>query len=182
MKTLTIHERNRQQGKVGGSNSICSRFQNSSYYFREGITYSETGEYAPMFRENCGGLFQNTSNGLFPADDIHMVVGILNARLTRYLLKSFIGHTVHNEVEEVKEIHLVQEKHDNAIDILVNNIIAKQKQNPRYDYMTNEQIEINRLVYQLYNLNEEDIEEVENWFWRRYPRLAEAIENNMQRG
>lgn len=26
---------------------------------------------------------------------------------------------------------------------------------PRYDYITNEQVEIDRLVYQMYNLNEE---------------------------
>ncbi len=42
--------------------------------------------------------------------------------------------------------------------------------------MTNEQIEIDRLVYQMYNLNEDDIKEVENWFFRRYPKLARVIE------
>ena len=42
--------------------------------------------------------------------------------------------------------------------------------------MTNEQVEIDRLVYQMYNLDEEDVKEVEDWFFRRYPRLARVIE------
>ena len=42
--------------------------------------------------------------------------------------------------------------------------------------MTNKQAEIDRLVNRLYNLSPEDIAEVENWFWRRYPKLARALE------
>jgi len=46
--------------------------------------------------------------------------------------------------------------------------------------MTNEQIEIDKLVYKMYNLNDEDIKEVENWYFRRYPKLAEVIENKLK--
>ena len=63
-----------------------------------------------------------------------------------------------------------------GIDKLVKQTISNQKSNPRYDYMTNEQVEIDRLVYQMYNLDEEDVKEVEDWFFRRYPRLARVIE------
>ena len=38
----------------------------------------------------------------------------------------------------------------------------------------NEQKEIDRLIYQLYDLTEEDIREVELWYCRRYAKLAEA--------
>ncbi|MFH1051423.1 MAG: hypothetical protein V1779_10910 [bacterium] len=38
----------------------------------------------------------------------------------------------------------------------------------------NEQIEIDKLVYEAYGLNEEDIQEVENWYARRCPKLVEA--------
>jgi Holliday junction resolvase len=55
---------------------------------------------------------------------------------------------------------------------LVLSIIEKQKKNPRYNYFANEQKEIDLLVYELYGLNEEDINEVETWFARRYPKLA----------
>ena len=60
------------------------------------------------------------------------------------------------------------------IDDRVSSIIEKQKADPRYPYHLHEQKEIDRLVYQLYGLNEEDIREVELWYCRRYPRLAEA--------
>jgi hypothetical protein len=46
--------------------------------------------------------------------------------------------------------------------------------------MTNEQVEIDKLVYELYNLNEEDIQEVENWYFRRYPKLARIIEAKLK--
>jgi hypothetical protein len=108
----------------------------------------------------------------------HFGLGLLNSRLTRYCLKNFIGASVHNEVEEVKQISLVIPKDGKAIVGLVEQIIEKQHRDPRYDYMTNEQVEIDRLVYRLYNLSAEDIAEVEDWFWRRYPKLARAIERN----
>jgi len=47
--------------------------------------------------------------------------------------------------------------------------------------MTNEQIEIDKLVYEMYNLNKEDIEEVENWHFRRYPKLAKVIEEKLKK-
>lgn len=59
------------------------------------------------------------------------------------------------------------------IEALVSQIISEQKQNPRYDYQSNEQREIDRLVYELYGLNEADIQEVERWFARRYPKLKD---------
>ena len=51
----------------------------------------------------------------------------------------------------------------------------------RYDYMTNEQLEIDKLVYKMYNLNQEDIDEVENWYFRRYPKLVRVIEEKLKR-
>ena len=47
--------------------------------------------------------------------------------------------------------------------------------------MTNEQLEIDKLVYEMYNLNQEDIDEVENWYFRRYPKLAGVIEEKLKR-
>jgi hypothetical protein len=43
---------------------------------------------------------------------------------------------------------------------------------PRYDYMSNKQKEIDNLVYEMYGLNTNDIREVETWYARRYPKLA----------
>ena len=39
-------------------------------------------------------------------------------------------------------------------------------------YMSNEQKEIDKLVYEMYGSNKDDIREVETWYARRYPKLA----------
>ena len=53
---------------------------------------------------------------------------------------------------------------------LVAKIVETQKSNPRYDYASHEQIEIDKLVYEAYGLSAEDVQEVENWYARRYPK------------
>lgn len=63
----------------------------------------------------------------------------------------------------------------------VSSIRQEQRKVPRYDYASNEQIEIDRLVYEAYGLNEDDIREVENWYARRYPALAAAQRANLER-
>jgi len=68
----------------------------------------------------------------------------------------------------------------NKIIKLVEEVMLNQKRTTKYDYMTNEQLEIDKLVYEMYNLNEEDIKEVENWYFRRYPKLAKIIEEKLK--
>jgi translation initiation factor 2 gamma subunit (eIF-2gamma) len=88
----------------------------------------------------------------------------------KFLIKNFIEHTVATDVDALKIIpFLVNE--NQKITSLVKSIIDKQKENPKYDYASNEQAEINKLVYKLYGLNKENIEEVETWYKRRYPNL-----------
>jgi hypothetical protein len=60
------------------------------------------------------------------------------------------------------------------IKTLVNQIVEKQRAEPRYPYYQHEQKELDALVYKLYGLNEENIREVELWYCRRYAALAEA--------
>ncbi len=64
--------------------------------------------------------------------------------------------------------------------LLTKGIIENQKANPRYDYVSNEQIEIEKFVYAAYGLNEDDIKEVENWYARRYPKLVAAQRENLK--
>lgn len=63
------------------------------------------------------------------------------------------------------------------IEELVQKIVLKQMQNPHYDYASKEQLEIDCLIYEAYGLNEEDVQEVENWYARRYPKLVQATNN-----
>ena len=83
-----------------------------------------------------------------------------------------INHTVNFGVDDIKEAPaLIYWK---PIGELAGNILKAQERNSAYDYATNEQLEIDRLVYEAYGLNEPDILEVDDWYARRYPKLATA--------
>jgi len=160
---------------------IASRFQNKQYYFKNGITYSMTGNYSPTFRNSSLGFFDVKSpliiSNFFGMD---YLAGILSSNLIRYFSKLFIYNTVDIPNDAIKNIIIPVYQNQN-ITVYVSKIKQKQKQNPKYDYMTNEQVEIDKLVYEMYNLNEDDIKEVENWYFRRYPKLAKIVEEKLKR-
>lgn len=177
MKTLTIKEKD---GK--GSDKICSRFQNSDTYFYHGLTLSYTGMYAPNLRFKVATVYDVGGSSMFPLYDIYQYIGIFNTKIIKYYSKNTIDHTVNFQIDEVKALPyiIIQEEINHNIKYFVEKIIIKQKQYPRYDYASHEQIEIDRLVYEAYGLNEDDIQEVENWYVRRYPKLAAAQKANLE--
>jgi hypothetical protein len=185
LRTLTIADRIRvyDEGKrirPHYESTTCAVLRNTDYYFRTGISYSRTGQYCPTFRLGASGIFDTEGCAVFSDVRTAKLLAVLPSRLCRFLFKNFIDHTVHLQVEDVKKIPLRLESMSRLCR-LVEEIVEAQRQEPRYDYMTQEQVQINSLIYELYNLTDEDIAEVENWFWRRYPKLARAIERN-QRG
>jgi hypothetical protein len=141
-------------------------------WFKTGITFSRTGQYAPTFRMKCRGPFDNKSDAII-TDDVFFLLGILNSKLIKFFAKNFLCHTVQFEKDFVAEIPIADPtNHKDKIKQLVCTIIDKQKNDSRYDYMVNEQKEIDSLIYHMYNLNNSDIQEVETWYMRRYPKLA----------
>ncbi len=98
--------------------------------------------------------------------------------MNRFFIKNFIDNTVHASADKLKETVIIATFKQDEMSEIAAQIIAKQKANPRYDYASYEQIEIDRLVYEAYGLNETDIHEVETWYARRYPKLAEAQARN----
>jgi hypothetical protein len=96
-------------------------------------------------------------------------------------MKNYLEHTIAFDVDALKEvpIRLGSDK-SNAVEQIATRVIEIQAADPRYDYASNEQIEIDRLVYEAYGLNEDDILEVENWYARRYPALAAAQRANLE--
>ncbi len=139
------------------------------------ISFSATGIYAPTFRSSNAPIFLNKSSRLVFNDNFSQakLLGILNSKIIKFFIKNFLNHGVDTEVDDLKKI-LFSLPDEEKISSLVSSIIEKQKQNPRYDYASNEQIEIDRLVYEAYGLNREDIAEVESWYARRYPKLVAA--------
>ncbi len=154
-----------------------ARFQNQDYYFKKGLTLSYTGYYAPNLRLNSTAVFDVGGSSIFPIVNEFQILGNFACKITKYIGKNWIDHTVNFQVDEVKEIPFFVSENQKIVS-LVSRIIEKQKQNPRYDYMSNEQKEIDKLVYEMYGLNKDDIREVETWYARRYPKLAKFCNIN----
>ena len=151
--------------------------RNPKCYFKKGVTFSDTGFYAPTFRFGCEGVFDVMGMSIFSEKmDAEILLAVLSSRLVRYLIKNFINHTVHTQVEGLKPIPLIVEQNEITIQItsLVNEIVTKQKAEPRYAYHLHEQKQIDALIFRLYGLDEKDIREVDLWYCRRYERLAYA--------
>lgn len=152
-----------------------SDMANPEYRFKNGITYSRTGQYAPTFRISAGGILESKSCGIFPKvfTEFYML-GIINSKLARFLIKNFIMHTVESSVGTLPTlvIPFSDEDQRRKVESLVTSIVSNQQKNNDYDFLGNEQKEIDILVYQLFNLTNDQINEVETWFARRYPKLA----------
>lgn len=155
-----------------------SDLANEEFRFKKGLSFSFTGQYSPTFRISIGELFVNaasrTYSVLFGND---FLLGVLCSKLQRYFMRNIINHTVNFGVDDLKDTNFPVDSNQKMQE-LVSQIIEKQKQNPRYDYMSNEQKEIDKLVYEIYGLKKEDIREVEIWYARRYPKLARFCDVN----
>ncbi len=162
------------------------RWFNTEYFFRSGLTFSISGIYAPTFRMNSGGVFEAKGSGIFC--DIYsnfILLGILASKLGKYLLKNYIKHSVDTSGDDIAKFIFVLRNPKGElikkIDNLVSSLVKKQQNNPRYDYASNEQLVIDMLVYKIYEFNEDDIQEVENWYARRYTGLVLAQKENLRR-
>lgn len=154
------------------------RWMNTEYFFRSGLTFSISGIYAPTFRLNSGGVFEAKGSGIFSDTfSSEIMLGILCSKIGKYIFKNYIKHTVDTSGDDIAEFVFSIIANENQIKTLVSSIISKQQKDQRYSYVANEQIDIDRLVYQAYGLNEDDIVDVENWYARRYPKLAKAQNN-----
>lgn len=182
MKSLTTQTRNREQGKTGGDDSLASRFQNADSYFTNGITFSMRGVYSPTFRFAGPNPFDVMSSKLFVYADMALneLLAWLVSRLGKSVMKNYLEHTIAFDVDALKEVPILFcPTQAEVVAGLAACVIEVQRTNPRYDYASNEQLEIDRLVYAAYGLNDGDIKEVENWYARRYPKLAEAQRRNL---
>jgi len=184
MKTLTVADRKklydekpiREQDKT----TISAVFRNTNYYFRPGITFSTTGLYAPTYRLNSNSIFDNKGSCLFIKNAFtniftnEYILGILCSKLLKYIQKNFIKNTVDSTTDDIKEnpIPICDKSLKNKIENLVEKILNKQKTNLEYNYQENEQIEIDNLIYQIFGLKSSLVQEVENWYSRKYPKLT----------
>ncbi len=163
-------------------NDRSSRFQNSNHYFINGISFSRTGQYAPTFRFNSKSVFDTEGSSIDIQENNqsrishYILISYLCSKLARYFFKSFIDHTVHVQVDEIKTLPIpisISTEINKEITSIVERIVNIQSINRIANYL-HEQNEIDQIVYSVYGLTNDDIREIELWYCRRYPKLAEA--------
>ncbi len=166
MKTATSK---RQGGK------IASRFQSSAQYFKQGITFSYTGYYAPCFRLSSGGVFDVGGSSCFDLQlPLYPALAILASKLLKYIAKNYINHTVNFQVDDFKALPLprnIDSATSSELERLVSQTVEKQKFDSKYPYYRNEQVEIDEIVYQVYGLRDADVAVVRAWYSKRYSKL-----------
>jgi hypothetical protein len=180
MRTLTIADRKIEENMVqnikkGDELKLAAALRNPTSWFLPSISFSPTGFYSPTFRIGCSTVSQNTGSGiLINAYNQFYVLGILASKLSKYIFKNFLNHTVHTQEGDLVDFPfpVFAEEVQGRIANLVERIIEKQKTDPKYDYASNEQIEIDKIIFSEYHLSEEDIKEIEISYIRRYPKLA----------
>jgi len=185
MRNFTIADRIREYEE---NKTILSHYETTAAgilrspdtYFKKGIDYSQTGVYCPTFRSNSSAVFNTEATSIFGDFELNSFLGFLTSKTTRFFIKNFIDNTVHASADKLKETTILAKTEIEKIKELVVSTIQSQKTNPRYDYASHEQIEIDKLVFEAYGLSAEDVQEVENWYARRYPKLSAAQKANLR--
>ncbi|HRK20161.1 MAG TPA: N-6 DNA methylase [Fimbriimonadaceae bacterium] len=172
LRTATIADIRRDAGEAhrirpGDADRVASRFQNATYYFRDGITWSVSGRFAPTFRLGSGGVFDVKGSTMFPIVPILPLLGILNSKLCRFLTKAFLNNGWDAQVDDVKRLPIVMPQRimDRLRD-LVTCIIDAQRQDPRYEYWNGEAVRIEELVADAYELSHDEVRDVDLWTCR----------------
>ena len=146
-------------------------FRNPQYYFRRGISFSNTGIYSPTYRLAHGGVFDQTGSNIFcDVLNQNVLLGILSSTLLRYFIKSFINHGVHAQLDDLP-IVLPSDTEAKAIATVVDQIMTAQKASPTFDYRP-KLAELDALIAKLYDLTEVERDELSTWYRRHYPRLT----------
>ncbi len=146
-------------------------FRNPQYYFRRGISFSNTGIYSPTYRLGHGGVFDQTGSNIFcDVLDQKVLLGILCSTLLRYFVKAFINHGVHAQLDDLP-IVLPGASESASIAAIVDKIITAQKADIAFDYRAM-LTELDALIADLYVLNDGERAELSTWYRRHYPKLT----------
>ena len=156
------------------------RFQNSKYYFQQGIACTGTGLYTPTYRLSFGGVFSTNENLILPFDKniTKYLLVLLCSYLMRYLAKTAILNTVDFRTGYSNYLPIVvptKTQLERANKICDNVIALKQKNYGKRGLTAQVDKLVEPFVNKLYGLNTNDIQEVQTWFKRRYPRFGREV-------
>jgi hypothetical protein len=184
LKSYTIAERISDKNenkaiKQHYKTTNCAVIRSPDRYFMPSISFSRTGVYSPTFRIGSNAKFDTEGSMIFQDTyDYYDLIAVLSSKYSKFSLKCVLGHTVHCQVDELKELSITTDlpKTEESISKLIN----QQQVDGNYDYASNEQLEIDYLVFKAHGFIWEDILEVENWYARRYPKLIKAQKRNLK--
>ena len=146
---------------------LCSRPQNTEYYFKEAITWSNimSGGFSIRYREK-GSVFDVSGMSAFfeNGQDIKYTLGIISSKLSDYVFK-ILNPTVNLQVGDFKNFPVIEdEKIKNEIIPIVDECIAISKYDwntfeTAWDFTANPFVNIGKYIYG-YTKNSEDLENI----------------------
>ena len=146
-------------------------FRNPQFYFKRGISFSNTGIYCPTYRLGHGGVFDQKGSNIFcDVIDQRVLLGILCSTLLRYFAKAFINHGVDAQLDDLP-IVLPNKAEADSIATIVDEIIAAQKMDASFDFRP-KLAELDGLIAKLFVLTDIECDELATWYRRHYPRLT----------
>lgn len=162
-----------QSGEPGSRKRTSNRWfetQDSISYWEDfekpKIVWGEISD-KPKFAFDDAGYYAEATTFLMTGEKLKFLLAILNSKVSEWYF-NLIGTTTGMGTNRWKKykiellpIKVPSESQEQTIEILVNEIISIKKQNASAD-TTELENEIDQLVYQLYDLTEEEIEIIEN--------------------
>jgi hypothetical protein len=162
----------------GSSGRIASRPQNTDYYFRRGVTWTDLTSGRFSARLSPGGfIFDVKGSSAFP-DEVSFVLGILNSEMAQYML-TLLNPTVSFQVGDLARLPIPR-RSSARLEKLVEEAIELAQQDSREDETTWDFVEpppwpdgvehvaerhrhlaeierqIDEVVYRLYGITDED--------------------------
>ena len=157
---------------------VRSRPQNTDYYFRRGVTWSDVSSKGFAARLSPGGFIHDVKGmTCYPTEgDLGFVLGLLNSRIAKFIV-SALNPTISYQVGDIERLPVPNERSP-KIDLLVNQCVELARQDSResettYDFVAplrkaedraarQEQLrtleaEIDDEVSRLYGLSEDDL-------------------------
>jgi len=186
--------------------------RNPDYYFQEGTTYSFltisnlSVRYLPQ-----GFIFDVAGSSIFPKKtNVYLLLGVLNSKISTFLIK-ILNPTVNYQVGDMARIPYPDQTRNSElverIKSLVNECISLKRGVVIKDEMSWEFVspphwetgnietlerekqlaifesEISKTVYKLYNITQEDIEQIESEFGRlpgRFPKINNLNDDELK--
>lgn len=122
---------------VDEKGKLRSRPQNTDFYFREAITWSDitSGDFSMRFRDT-GSIFDSTGHSAFSdnRDDLYYLLGLLNTPVANYIFR-ILNPTIHMHIGYVSLFPVFVEK---TIKEMVINSTKRAIEIARIDWMDKE--------------------------------------------